>query len=259
MKKTRLIVIAACGLLIIALAVIGANTLLRSPEEAVADTVYAAENDNASDNTGEISVSGAGSVNVNPDVAYVALGVTTKNADPKVALDENNQLIASVIDAVKGLGIVEKDIRTTDFNMYPDYNYAYEKGENQVTGYTVYNNVSVVVRDVSIVGEVLGTAANAGANISGGVQFGLLDNSSAYNEALVLAIQNASGKADAVAGALGKTVSSPSLVTESVNYYSAYSATAQNLAMEAAAGDVPIQTGKLTVTANVQMTYKYSL
>jgi uncharacterized protein YggE len=264
MKKVKLLVLSASTLLIAVLAVVGALGLISLPGEAVgpppsgaalAGAAYAATD---SGGNGEISVSGAGSVNVNPDVAYVSLGVTTKNADPKAALEKNNQLIAEVISAVRKMGVAEKDIRTTDFNMYPSYDYNYEKGSDQISSYMVSNNVNVVIRDIAVVGDVLGAAADAGANVSGGVQFGLLDNSAAYNEALVLAIQNAVGKAEAIAGALGKSIGSPSSVSESMNYYSPYAAGMLNMAMDASVGSVPMQTGKLTVTANVQMVYEYA-
>jgi len=208
--------------------------------------------------SGEISVSGTGAINVNPDVAYISLGVSTKGIDPKATLEENNRSIAAVISAVREKGVAEKDIRTTDFNMYPDYNYGLSEFKDQILGYTVSNNVSIVVRDITVVGDVLGAAADAGANVSGGVQFGMLDNSEAYNEALGLAIKNAVGKAEAIAGALGKSIGSPSSVSEAVNYYSPYYAAAENLSMNAAVGSVPVQTGKLTVSANVQMVYEFT-
>ena len=265
MMKSKAFILGASSVLVL-VAVIVVVFALSSPSNLPSDgggmagfqpsnAAYAANS--TGNGNGEISVSGTGSINVNPDVAYISLGVSTKGIDPKATLDENNRLIAAVISAVRDKGIAEKDIRTTDFNIYPDYNYGYYENEGQIRGYTVSNNVSVVVRDISIVGDVLGAAANAGANASGGVQFGLLDNSAAYNEALVLAIQSAVGKAEAIAGALGKSIGSPSSVAESINYYTPYYAAAENLSMDAPVGNVPVQTGKLTVTANVQMVYEF--
>ena len=243
MKKISFVTMALTFAIIAALAVNGFRA---------APPVYAADA-----NKGEITVSGVGSVNVNPDVAYISLGVNTQNVNPKTALEDNNRLIANVIDAIKGMGIAEKDIRTTDFNMYPNYDYSDKSGQ-RISGYSVNNSVSVVIRDIAIAGDVLGAAADAGANVSGGVQFGLLDNSAAYNEALALAIANASGKAKTIADALGKPIGSPVSVTESLSYYSPYSAGAMNMSVAADAGGVPVQSGKLTVTANVQMVYDYN-
>ena len=264
MKKTRAFVSIASKVLVVVFAIV----VVWAPTSAFVapfggSTGFQPSNvanaaNGQSDSNGSISVSGTGAINVNPDVAYISLGVSTKGVDPKATLEANNRAIAAVISAVREKGIAEKDIRTTDFNMYPDYNNGYDREGERASGYTVSNNLSVVVRDINIVGDVLGVAANAGANVSGGVQFGLLDNSAAYNEALVLAIESAVGKAQAIAGALGKSIGSPTSVTESVNYYAPYYAAAENMAMDSAGGGVPMQTGKLTVTANVQMVYEFA-
>ena len=262
--KQRFFIMVSSGILIIALAIILVSAPSSRSDSSPAgltgfqasNAAYAANSDSVG--KGEISVSGTGAINVNPDVAYVSLGVSIRGTDLKVALDENNRAIAAVISAVRAKGVAEKDIRTTEFNIYPDFSYGYDKNEEQIRGYTVSNNVSVVIRDIATVGEILGVAANAGANVSGGAQFGLLNNSAAYNEALVLAIKNAVGKAEAIAGALGKQIGSPSSVTETANYYAPYHAAVENLSMDAATGNVPVQTGKLTVTANVQMVYEYA-
>ena len=262
MKKLLIVVLSSVLVILLAtIVVLTQSAQSASPSAGINgfqphSAAYAAGND--SEKSGEINVSGTGTINVNPEVAYVTLGVNTKGTDPKDALEENNRLIAAVISVIRDKGVAEKDIRTTDFNIYPDYNYNYDKYEEQLRGYTVTNNVSVVIRNIAIVGDVLGAAADAGANSYGGVQFGLLDNSAAYNEALVLALKNAVDKAEAIAGALGKPIGSPASITETVNYYSPYYAATENLSRDAAVGSVPVSTGKLTVSANVQMTYEFT-
>ena len=260
MKKSQFIAIVASEAFVIILALIAVIKLFSPPngsaESQPPNAAYAVNSEN--NGSSGISVSGAGSINVNPDVAYISLGVSTQGTDPKAVLDENNRSIATVISAVREKGVADKDIRTTDFNMRPDYGYGFEKDGEKIFGYTVTNNVSIVVRDIAAVGDIIGAAADAGANVSGGVQFGLLDNSAAYNDALALAIENAAGKAYAIAGALNKTLGNPSSVTETVNYYSPYYAAAANFTVDAAVGSVPVQTGKLTITANVQMVYDIS-
>ena len=209
--------------------------------------------------TGEITVNGTGYVNIVPDVAYITLGVNTQDASPKTAQTRNSQQVAAVIAAVKAMGIAEKDIKTTNFYMYPQYDYSGAKGVETVVGYTVSNSVTVTVRDIDQVGALLGAAADAGANISSGVQFGLLDSSAAYHKALALAMANASAKASVIAKNLNRTVGSPSSVTESGGMYApVYSSAGANLAaMDAGASGVPVQAGELTVTANVQMVFEY--
>ncbi|MCL2351972.1 MAG: SIMPL domain-containing protein [Firmicutes bacterium] len=260
MKNFKPAVLAVAGLSAATLLGVGLMNMgiLKPGGAGASNAVYAAETSAAPGaGKGEINVSGTGSVNINPDVAYMSLGVSTQNADAKDAMDENSRLIAAVIGAVKAAGVAEKDIRTDGFSMYPTYDYS--NGVNNITGYSVSNNVTVTVRDIASVGAVLGAAADAGANVAGGVQFGVLDNSAAYNDALALAIENAAGKARTIAKSLNLSIGSPVSVTESSGGYPAPLYTgALNSSVANAAGNVPVQTGKLTVTANVSVTYEYA-
>ena len=254
-KKSKVFVGVISGLLLM-LVVAAVTSQFVLPGKGSWDRANIALGADASaSGSSKISVSGTGSVNVNPDVAYISLGVSTRGVDIKQILDENNQAVASVIKAIMDKGVAEKDIRTSDFSMYPEYSYNYDKDSEQIRGYTVSNNITVVIRDIASVGDILGTAANAGANASGGVQFGMLDNSSVYNEALVLAIRNAVGKAETISGELGMKLDNPSLVSENISYYTPYLASAVNFSRDEAVGSVPVQSGKLTITAHVQMEY----
>ncbi|MCL2461895.1 MAG: SIMPL domain-containing protein [Defluviitaleaceae bacterium] len=249
MKKFKKAALSLSGVVMAAVIAAGLmNTgLFRGANTAYADTT----------DMGQINVSGAGSINVDPDVAYVSLGVSTQDASPKAALDANNKLIAAVIAAVKKAGIADKDIRTDGFSMYPNYDYS--KSTQVVTGYAVSNNVNVTIRDITKVGDVLGVATDAGANVAGSVQFSVLDSSAAYNQALAMAIDNAKGKAQTIAKALGITIGVPASVTETNNGYATPMYTAAlNSASADAGGSVPVQTGKLTITANVAVTYEYA-
>lgn len=89
---------------------------------AVSMLVMPATAARADDNAGsvrKITVSGQGTVKVKPDVAYVTLGVQTDSKDAKEAQAQNTKLMNDVIEAVKALGIAEKDIQTSGYYMYP--------------------------------------------------------------------------------------------------------------------------------------------
>jgi uncharacterized protein YggE len=69
-----------------------------------------------------ISVSGQGSITVKPDVAYISLGVVTPpDADQLKARKANDDAMAKVLAAIKGFGISEDDITTTNFSISPQY------------------------------------------------------------------------------------------------------------------------------------------
>ena len=88
-----------------------------------------------------------------PDMATVTIGVTTQGEDAAKAQNDNAWVSNQIQNAVRGLGIEEKDIQTRNYSFYP--NYSTEKDHrNEVTGYTVNNSVIVVVRDIKLTGKV---------------------------------------------------------------------------------------------------------
>ncbi len=200
---------------------------------------------------GGISVSGQGSVTVKPDVATATLGVETTNADASKARKANNEAMDKVLKAVKAFGIAEDDITTTNFNIYPVYD---EKGQ-KITGYRVTNTVSVRVKDLAKLGQVLTAATDAGANSSYGISFDVLDRTQAYNDALKQAMEKARARADVMATALGVKVGNVRTINESSSYSGPTYAVAE-AAMDSKAGAVPVQSGTLEVTASVSVVYE---
>ncbi|MCL2400794.1 MAG: SIMPL domain-containing protein [Defluviitaleaceae bacterium] len=206
-----------------------------------------------------IVVNGEGVISIEPDVARISLGAETQDNNPLTAQNRNSTIMSAVIDSLKALGIDESDIRTTNFSMHPIHDW--RNNERVHRGYQVTNMINVTVRDLELIGSVLTAASEAGANLSTHISFGLLDGTSAYNQALALAVTNATGKAQAIAQSLGRTLGSAINVTESSTAHfmprTAWSAEFDGLAMAVpqAAGGVPVQGGELAVTAHVQITF----
>jgi uncharacterized protein YggE len=202
-----------------------------------------------------IAVSGTGAVSLPPDIATVNLGVSTQDANPQRALVENNRLTEIVIATLLGLDIDEDDIRTAHFFIDP----VFGPDWIAITGYRVTNSISVTIRDIDQVGEILGAAVAAGANVSHGVNFGISDSSEAYEQALALAIQDAQRRARAIAAALDAQIIARVSVVEMGGMHTpvarqlAGAVVAEAQAMDW--GAVPIEAGELTVTANVQIVF----
>jgi uncharacterized protein YggE len=198
-----------------------------------------------------ISVSAQGTVTVKPDVATVQLGVETMDADAGKARKANDEAMAKVLAALKGFGISEDDVTTTNYGIYPRYD---DKGE-KITGFTVTNNVSVKVRDLNKLGDVLTAASEAGANTAGGISFDVEDRTKAYNEALALAMEKAKARAEIMAKACGVTLGRAMVVNESSSY-SGPTYAAADMAMASKAASVPVSGGTLDVTASVSVVYE---
>ena len=203
-----------------------------------------------------LSVSGTGTANLTPDIAYVNVGVHTEKQTAAEAVAENNAQTQEVIQALTDFGIDPKDIRTINFSIYPMDKY--DPATGQPTGektYAVDNTVYVTVRDLDKLGDLLDTVVQAGANTVSSVQFDVADKDKALAPARDAAVKDANAKAGELAASAG--VQLGELI--SVSYqdspvYPVYDGRgAGGAAVEAAA--VPIQPGQLTFTVTVNETY----
>jgi uncharacterized protein YggE len=202
-----------------------------------------------------ISVKGSGKVMAKPDMATVVLGVTTRGQDPITAQNANNAAMEAVYAALDALGIKKEDIVTSGLSMNPDY--SYEKETPEIIGYTVSNILTVQVRDLAKLSDVLTKSIEAGANNVNGITFGINDSQQAYKDALKAAMQDARGKAEAIAEAAGiKQISDVPVSVDETSYsYTPVEYKNVERAEDLAAG-VPVSEGQLTINADVSVTYE---
>jgi uncharacterized protein YggE len=203
-----------------------------------------------------LSVSGTGVANLTPDIAYINVGVHTEKQTAAEAVDENNAQTQKVIQALTDAGVDSKDIRTTNFSIYPMDKYDPQTG--QPTGqksYVADNTVTVTVRELDKLGDLLDTVVQAGANTVNSIQFDVADKDKALAPARDAAVKDANAKAQELATSAG--VQLGELV--SVSYmdtpvYPVYDGRGGGGASPQAAS-VPIQPGQLTYTVTVSETY----
>jgi hypothetical protein len=204
-----------------------------------------------------VSVSGAGTAYLVPDIAYIYVGVHTEKPSASVAVDENNAQTQKMIEALREFGIDAKDIRTTNFSIWPQDKYDPMTGTP--TGEKVYvvdNTVYVTIRDLDKLGELLDTVIAAGANTVNSVQFDVADKDDALKTARADAVKDAKEKAQELADAAGVKLGE----VQTIGFYDNVSypvfdgkGGGGGAAMEAA---VPIQPGQLTFTVTVNVTYE---
>ena len=202
-----------------------------------------------------VVVTGTGTIEVEPDIAIINIGVQTQNDDAQIAQQENAAAMDKVISALKTQGIAEKDIVTSQYNIYQSSNYL--DGEMRKEFFVVNNTVNVTVREVKQVGKLIDLASANGANSINNITFSVSDDAAYYQEALKLAMGNAEGKAEAIMGTFSKTPGQPINVTEYSSgggvIYAAESV--KTFAMDAVS--TPIETGQISISASVTVTYGY--
>ena len=214
-----------------------------------------------------ISVSGIGEAISIPDIATFSF---TVSADAKAASDAQEQVTKKmdvILAGLKALGIEEKDIKTTDYSLYPKYTFtqvicsqAFCPPSRQVQdGYTASHSISVKVRSTGDTGKVLSLVGENGATNISSISFIVDDQDKILDEARNEAIQDAREKAKQLAKALGvKLVRVVSFYDNTgggpVSYYA--EAMGGDL-MKVAGTPVPtIPTGENKVSVNVTIVYE---
>lgn len=145
-----------------------------------------------------VTVVGSGEAFGQPDEAKVQIGVETFNADVSQATAENEATLQAVMAALSELGIAAEDIQTSNYNLWAEQRYG-ENGPEGIAGYRVTNQVSVTIRDIDKVGDVLTAVTSAGANSIYGVSFSVADPAALEAEAREKAIANARERAESLA------------------------------------------------------------
>src|SRR5690349_6339589 len=121
-----------------------------------------------------VSVSGMGRSSVTPDRFSFTVGVQTVANTVDDAVSQNNKRVASVIAALKAAGAQDKDLQTSNFNIWPQQDYQ-EGRLPRILGYQVSNTITVRSSKVGDVGKLLGVAIGAGVNTSSGINFEVAD------------------------------------------------------------------------------------
>lgn len=247
--KTKL---SAAFLMMLVLTVgIFAGSLLNTGEKALATAPVAPNPDQKL-----VSVQGEGIISVTPDVAYVSLGVETSNKEMTVAQAENKDKMNAIMAELKRLGIPEKDIQTSGYNVYPDYQWQQEK--SVLVGYRVNNRVRVKITKLDDTGKILDAVAAKGANTVQGIEFTVADGSKAYQDALKLALKNAEAKAKVMVEQFGyKTVTPVTIIEGSQGYTPQVNWDMRKAAVAEEAGETPISAGQLEIRAQVNVSFEF--
>lgn len=203
----------------------------------------------------ELSVVGEGKVEVIPDTAIVEVGITVNNID--TAKDAQNELTITnnqIIEALKKIGIAQKDIKTTNISVYPNYDY---QSGTSIVGYNGNANLSVTVKKVDMASTVVDVATQNGANEVHGPNF-TLDKPEKYREqARNKAIQNAKQQAEKLAKSLdiklGKVVNMVES-SQSPASYDRYAA--ESMMMSGGAGGPSYEPGNQTITSIVTLYFE---
>ena len=238
MKLVRIAALAGLALALAALAGVA------RPDPAAAEEAPTAAGESAR----SITVSGMGIVSAVPDRAAFTFGVESEGRTASQALAANSTAMARVVAALRGAGVAAADLQTQQVFVSPRYT---DDGR-AIVGYVATNSVLATIRQLSRAGAVIDAAVQAGANQVSGPSLSSGDRTDRYARALRAAVDDARGKARAIADAAGATVGRVLAVQEA-------GATPPPVPVAEAgatrASDVPIEPGVERIEAHVTVVF----
>ncbi len=205
--------------------------------------------------TNLFTVSGTGKVTGIPDTALLSIGVTKTGSTVAIAQNQTNTAVNKIIEDLKKLGILEKNIKTTNYSVNPNYDFA--RGGQNITGYTVTQTLEAEITPIDIANKAIDTATADGANLIGGITFTFNDKTKAdlENKARTEAVKMAKGKAQSLANATGIRLGRIVDVQESNGFEPRPIMMAQSLETGKTA-DTQLQPGENSITINITLSYE---
>ncbi len=211
-----------------------------------------------------ITVEGTGEATAVPDIASIGFSVTETAVTVAEAQTKATTKTDAALAFLKGAGIEDKDVKTTGYNVYPQYEsvapcYYGDCGVRNplIIGYQVTQSVEVKVRDTAKAGGVLQGLGNVGVQNIYGPNFTVDDEDAARNEAREKAIAEAREKAKTLANQLGVRLGKVVSFYENNYGYPVYdSYGGKGGAMEAAQSAPSLPTGENETTVSVSITYE---
>jgi len=182
------------------------------------------------------NVEGTGTATDVPDSGVVNLGITQTATTVADAQSKTNTVANKIIEDIKKLGISEKDIKTTNYSVNPNYGtnprplvpsqpqtmmYPIQPpiggSEQQIIGYTVTQNLEINVKQMDETNKIVDTATADGANLVGQVSFSFSDEmkTKLENKAREEAIKEAKNKAQNLSNLSGIRLGKLTNVVES--------------------------------------------
>jgi uncharacterized protein len=204
------------------------------------------------------SVSGTGKATGIPDTAVISIGVTKTSSTVADAQSQTNTATNKIIEDLKKLGIAQKDIKTTNYNVNPNYDYA--RGAQNITGYTITQTLEAKVSPIDIASKAIDVATLDGANLVNGATFTFSDKTKKdlENKARTEAVRMAKEKAQSLSKATGINLGKIVDVQESNGY------TPRPILMMAAkgaednstAGATQLQPGENSIEIDITLSYE---
>jgi uncharacterized protein len=238
----RLLVLAAAGLTVAGLAACDSKS---GPESGSTTDAHVRQ----------VTVVGEGKVQGTPDTVTVDASIEATAPDATAAMNQTNERMSAVIDAVAAQGIDRKDVSTTQVSLQPQYG---GPDNNVIIGYQANNTISVKVRKIDSASPAITAIQTTGGNATriNSVSFSIEDDSQLVKDARARAFDDAKDRASQYASLSGLDLGKVISITESGAALPPPTPSPKFDAMPEAA--VPLEPGQQTVGFSVTVVFELS-
>ena len=205
-----------------------------------------------------IFVSGTGRVSVSPDTAILSLGVQAQRDTVAEARNEAADAMTAIVEVLRSRGVEENDIRTQSLRIRSVYSYQNETPE--LVGFSVVNNVRVIIRDLDSIGPIIDSAAEAGGDLTriDDIYFTVDDSARFQSELREKAVSDATAKAQHLATLAGVTLGPAIAIREGGGVAPISQSTftdAPTVMEEAMDSETPIGAGQMELSLTISMAF----
>ena len=212
-----------------------------------------------------INVYGKGTASAPPDIVLVTLGIEAREDSVLEARGRASKAMTKLFAVLQESGIDDRDIQTRAFSITPQYTWREKRDEqgNRINeqvpaGFTVSNQVVVLLRDIAKTGHVIDSIAVAGGDLTRvrGVQFAIDDTSAMEAQARESAVLEGMKKARHYAETAGVNLGALVTIKESSTTVPGPKGLGQDRSlMMMAESTTPVAGGELEVQVTLQMSF----
>jgi uncharacterized protein YggE len=207
-------------------------------------------------NTNGLSVTGTGRASGPPDIVILQIGVQADAVNVAAAREQAAVAAQAVTDSVKKNGVDDKDVRTSQFSIQPQYDTS-RTGASVIRSYRVSNVLTVKVRKIDNAGKVIDDAASAGGNntVVQSIAFSIDNPTKLQDTAREDAMKQAQARASQLAKLGNVSLGKPISISESGGVQPFFANASALAAPRTADTSTPIESGQLDITVTVNVLY----
>ena len=204
-----------------------------------------------------ITVHGEATISAEPNQAQIDISVVTQARSAPEASKANAERLTRVLAVIKELLGKADEVKTSGYALTPNYRYP-KDGKPEIVGYTASNTVRIKTHTLDLVGKLIDSSMQAGANSVNRLMFTLKDEQAAQLEALRQASAKAKVKAEAIAASLGLKIVKIASITEGERTVQPIFRQGVSAGAELARAPTPVEPGTVEVRSTVTLTVEVS-